>query len=212
MTNYLLYNLDLGENPSPVGFQVGPYHIKPVEGYEKRVKLLPRSSHTITTIKNHKVMQKSIPLKIGKWSPTAIASVDKNEEPAILVEICETRSIWDLCILLTFFTGRRVCLADQRKDYLHHLTENQICSPQQLPNTAATAWENRAAVGNDKHLLPALYAYLDYSRIPDTISKAILINTAFECIFNKYGLISEEDKIPKAQMEFITDEIFNILE
>lgn len=94
----------------------------------------------------------------------------------------KTKEIWDLCIILSFITGMRVCLHNQRFGYNPNHCREGICKPSEALYAAGRAWQQRKAFASDVNLIRALYALLNSQSIDDAIAKSILVNTAFNCL------------------------------
>lgn len=133
LTTYDLVNLDLGENPALTEFEIGPYTIRLKPDYST---LWKQMSHTAVQVEQYEVrngtLQKTIQKKkahSGKHIVTATATC-KNEPSANLDSKFfqrndNERSIWDLCLILSYLTGRRVFLKGEEGRY----TANKFGQP-----------------------------------------------------------------------------------
>ena len=119
MTATDIFNLDLGdEHPGRRSgeVRVGPFVVKLVDDYAARVREMPhRASRTDSYDSKTNQMTTSFQEASGAgWHVTATATLVGACEPSILTEPpTDDGGLWDLCVLLTFLTGRRVAIREE---------------------------------------------------------------------------------------------------
>ena len=109
---YKLLNFDHG-NKYPEIFNIGPFKIEINDQHCQNLLLLPRNeSITFGHDKNFNRVVKKTPKKRGGWIETATIEIDeKNLEPSVISpETVSKSNVDDLCLLLSFLTGRFVSL------------------------------------------------------------------------------------------------------
>ncbi len=149
-----LYNLDVGLSlvrPQLEDLRFGPFSIDFVEDYESKVRELTQPLQLQTSMKfgGGEVIGDEIqaePVYARDWICTAHALHKGAEEKSFLAASpINDGGLWDLCELLTFFTGRRVT-ADPYKvrhgaAYRYVGKGIKICY--QAIHAVAHAWPNR---------------------------------------------------------------------
>lgn len=165
MTTYNLMNFSLGIAPQIRSFEVGPYKIDLVENYDD----------IITQISENAIVQESIRLDstgvttevierdgtCGTKLITATVLCKAQEEVAILdsdfSSDTQQKCIWDLCLILTYITGRRVFLPCEDRRYNHTKHGEPIVENHEIIKATQTAWKNRCSFSNEKEKAPFWY-------------------------------------------------------
>lgn len=179
---YELMNFDLGSNPLWREFDVGPYKIALVPDYDELQPAL--SSLRMETSPLDLGLQPAEPTivtkeKAGKNSITATAE-STNEPDAILTPGRE-QGIWDLCLILSYLSGRNVFLPENERRYQHIVHGFDIVRGWQMPQAAETAWSNRTNFRSVREMRPLWY-FLHLNSSSDADVKALLGCVALEII------------------------------
>lgn len=118
---FKLLNFDHGYD-HPESFSIGPFLVEITEQHCHNLALLPRhESTTFGLDKDYKPTIKET-LKIqGGWIETAVVKIDiKDIRPSVIFPVkSEMKSIHDLCLLLSFISGRVVTL--ENNPFINHL-------------------------------------------------------------------------------------------
>ena len=199
MTEYKLMNFSLGISPQIRSFEVGPYKINLIENYDD---IFPQ-------ISENAIVQKSIRLdstgvtteKIEKEGTcgtkviTAFVHCMVQEEIAMLnsdfSSETQQKSIWDLCLILTYITGRRVFLHSDERRYNHIKHGNPIVEDHEIIEAIQTAWNNRCSFSNEKEKAPFWY-FLSMKDTAEAQLKLLCGSVSLEIIQN---IESVQDKI-----------------
>ena len=156
-----LFNLDVGEKlgnvsrPQMEELRFGPFRIVFYEDYEQRVLQLTQPGQLLSHMHmegNRLSVEERItePKYADRWIATARLLCDgSSAESSILAEqpILDS-GVWDLCELLTFFTGRRVTVPQYRER--HGAAYRHVGRGSKLFYAAlhmvAHAWPHRIAI------------------------------------------------------------------
>lgn len=206
MTTYQLYNLDLGENPAIRTFLVGPFTITLGDDYEKihkRLSAQAKVNHQFQSVPGGGISfsKTYIPEIVGEALITATASCEiegnalliKDETPPNPEEDKKpeneiTSEIWDLCIILSYLTGRRVYTENEKRRFSHIHHGQGVVQPSDISIAANRAWENRKNFDDEK-LIP-LWLYLHINDTPEAELK-MLIGTVILELIPKIEVLSQ---------------------
>lgn len=158
-------NFSLGNNPPQRSFEVGNYTITLVDNYDEIISQISEkrteqenivlNSQGLTT---EKVEHKEI------YGIPVITAVVKCEEPEENSQLdsdfggeSETTGIWDLCLILTYITGRRVFLPEEKQRYSHIKHGEPIVECHEMVSAIQTAWENRKSFSSEIEKRPFWY-------------------------------------------------------
>jgi len=179
---YELMNFDLGPNPQWREFDVGPYRLALVPDYDELQPALSslRMETSPFDINLQPVEPKIVTKeKAGKNSVTATAEC-ANEPEAILTTGRE-KGIWDLCLILSYLSGRNVFCPENERRYQHIVHGFAVVRSFHLPQAAGIAWSNRACFRSEKEMKPLWY-FLHLNSSSDADVKALLGCVALEII------------------------------
>lgn len=110
--NYKLLNFDHG-NKHPESFSIGPFKVEITKQHCRNLIHLPRNeSNTFGWDKDYNRAVKMNPKIRGSWFETAEVIIDdKDIGPSVIFpEAASQNSIDDLCLFLSFISGRVVTL------------------------------------------------------------------------------------------------------
>ena len=152
-----LYNLYLGDkrpNGRFANVQVGPFTIRLVDEYEDQVRKIPhgesRTDHGGFDLEAGTRDFSTTYQKAGGagWHVTAVATVDDSaaERSILCGPPADDHGVWDLCIILSFLTGRRVATDDLISRVSPAPGGTHACTPIFTLAAAGAAWPKRANV------------------------------------------------------------------
>ncbi|MFO7890232.1 MAG: hypothetical protein R6V04_07815, partial [bacterium] len=147
-----MINFDLGTIKNPKNFSLGTYDIIIKDKYEELHKKL----------------------KNGYDICTANVYVEKEEKSLLLTKKNKSTAIYDICLILSFFTGRRVFLDSGIKYFSTFSRLNPILYAHDLVDAVKIAWENRQNFSSDEERR-ILWLY---------------INILETCIMENFGLFA----------------------
>lgn len=119
--NYKLLNFDHG-NKYPESFSIGPFKIEITKQHCRNLNYLPKNeSISFGWDKDYNRMVKKYPKIKGGWTETAEAIIDDKDigPSVILPETASKKNIDDLCLFLSFISGRVVTL--ENNPFIDHL-------------------------------------------------------------------------------------------
>jgi len=176
-------NLDLGPQPPFRKFAVGPYQIDLVSNYDELragLSSLRRETWPLDVIDGAPVERKMITKeKAGANSITA--TVQCENEPEAILSIGREQGIWDLCLILSYLSGRNVFLPENERRYQHIVHGFDVVRSWQMPQAAEIAWSNRTNFRSVREMRPLWY-FLHLNSSSDADVKALLGCVALEII------------------------------
>jgi hypothetical protein len=160
METILLHNLYLGDEMPPEKFAkvtVGPFLVELVPDYAEKIRGLGRHGSKSVAWATDETAEADDPRvdvktvsyfdpSVGGWEVTATATRDPALSPGpsiISRDPIPDGGLWDLCVLLTFITGRRVAKEGQFRQYDPNEYGINACVPIETLWAAAVAWERR---------------------------------------------------------------------
>ena len=190
MIEYQLRNLDMGSNLDFDEFQVGPYKIKLKANYEKLQAELSQIASEVShnDVRNgiHSSTEINTDCVVGENLITASVSCE-NEENARPVSRFggnqNTVGIWDLCLILSYLTGRRVFIDQDCRRFSHINHGFRSVEQLEIRKAAKVAWENRDKFRTEKEIRP-LWIYLQMNSTPEAELKGLLGCVSLEIIQN----------------------------
>jgi hypothetical protein len=189
---YELMNLDLGPEPALRKFAVGPYQINLVSNYDELqagLSSLRRETWTLDVIDGRPVEPKIVTKeKAGTNSITA--TVQCENEPEAILSIGREQGIWDLCLILSYLSGRNVFLPLNERRYQHIVHGFDVVRSWQTPQAAEIAWSNRTNFRSEREMRPLWY-FLHLNSSSDAEVKALLGCVSLEIIQK-----TEDDGLP----------------
>ncbi len=181
--HYQLMNLDLGPEPPFRKFAIGPYQIDLVSNYDElqaELSSLRRETWPLDFIDGPpdepKIVTKE---KAGKNSITA--TVRCKSEPEAILSNGREKGIWDLCLILSYLSGRNVFLLENERRYQHIVHGFDVVRSWQMPQAAEIAWSNRTNFRSEREMRPLWY-FLHLNSSSDAEVKALLGCVALEII------------------------------
>jgi hypothetical protein len=181
--NYRLMNLDLGPNPLWREFGVGPYKIALVSNYDElqqELSSLRKETWPLNIVDDQRIEPRIVAEeKAGKTSITATVECD-NEPEAVLTSGGE-KGIWDLCLILSYLSGRNVFLPEDERRYQHIVHGFEVVRTWEMPKAAEIAWSNKTNFRSQKQMKPLWY-FLNLNSSADADVKALLGCVALEII------------------------------
>jgi len=124
MKSYKLFNFNHSFQ-KPRTFKFGPFTIEINDVHCENLKLLTKcDGHTLTVDENFKPVFETTTKRKGETVETAIASIEDSDlkDSVITNPAGNMKTIDDLCLILSFLTGRKVYLEADIEDYhsLHY--------------------------------------------------------------------------------------------
>ena len=154
---YHLLNLNLGENPTPDNFKVGPYHIRLVSDYAKLQKRLPRVVNLDSNpeiVDGRSIWKNTEGERVRLGENLVTATVECEHEPPAILSSAKAKGIWDLTQILSFLSKHRVILPTEEKRYPSVKYMDGYVSYDELPAAASIAWKNMDNFKSDKENRP----------------------------------------------------------
>lgn len=192
MTITELFNLDLGEKHPGARFgefRVGPFMVKVVDDYAARVREVPHRARR-TDSYDSKTNQTTTSFQEATgagWHVTATATLVGARESSLLTEPpTEDGGLWDLCVLLTFLTGRRVAMREDLDRFSPRPGE-PACLDVATLLTAAAAWSGRSRIV-ERGLTTALNLYTEAVGHDVLQVFGSLYNTALNVVLDEWDL------------------------
>jgi hypothetical protein len=203
---YKLFNFDHGLS-LPEKINIGLFNISITNQHCKNIKLMPKNEQKTYTYDisegNLKRIIKTTPKRKGSWVETALVEINpENIKPSILyLEETKQNNIDDLCLLLSFLSGRRVSYEDDKNidNYNPEQHVDRIVYPSYFRSSLFN-WKNLENIVKNG-LGPQFYNLTLAYESKELIAKAAYCNTAFNVIYNKW---CKENKL-----EFIETKTYN---
>ena len=174
----------------PREFNVGPFAVSVKADHCSNLKLLPRrASQTYDHDATHSRRVRHIPANRGEFLPTATISWSTGDSapPSVLFpDVPGPDSTYDLVLLLSFLTGRRVYVDDELEWDPRRSYGERILSGEDLIYFAQRAWDNLprvAALG----LSDALSCLVQAPQSPDLIGWGAYVNAALESVVTAWS-------------------------
>lgn len=185
MNTYELLNLDLGTHP-PAEFRVGPFTLRPLDDYADVRTAIPQLGRTEVTWEFNREgsgrTETEIPPHFGEPVVTAIATCRAEDEtPAILVYEKPETAIWDLCHLLSFLSGHRVFIPEDKRRFFHQKTAQGAVQATEIPAAAASSWAQLGQFGTLRRKL-AFWLVVQAKTTSEAEIRAIMSSVALECL------------------------------
>ncbi|WP_143599054.1 hypothetical protein [Variovorax boronicumulans] len=178
-------------------FKIGPFEISITKEHCSNLKLLPqRTSYQYEHDATFSRHVKKIPQNRGEFVPTAIAtwSTQENIPPSVLFpSIPGPDAVYDLVILLSFLTGRRVYLEDELDWDPRRAYGERILGGQELVGFANHAWAKlpELAAGG---LSDALSCLVQAAHSPDLIGWGAYASAALDSIVTSWASANGKTK------------------
>lgn len=206
---YELINLTLDNRPPVRDFTVGPYKIQLVENYDELHPNMPasgkiRKGYRITEGRTE-WYDELIESKAGQGIVTATAECD--DEPADVLASGNDRGIWDLCLILSYLSGRHVYIPAEARRYHPNNHGMPVVPLRQLPQAAAIAWDNRHNFSSVEQIRPLWY-YRHTIGTSDAEVKLLLSCVSVEIIQRIDGRVlsvSQEAELPAGLQELLNE-------
>jgi hypothetical protein len=195
---YKLFNFKHGvsglvNRPNSVAreFSIGPFHLKILGKHYENANSMSHTKRTVfeQTLDGDGKMKKCLktvpenPQSAESWFETALVEIDDEKiEQSILYPVhLDKKNIDDLCLLLSFLTGRRVCLGTDFEFYTANKTFVQISTPNTI---RSFNWDNLPNI-NQKLIDPFYNIIMSYEQ-NDVIGCFAYANSAFNIIYEKW--------------------------
>jgi len=137
MQQYKLFNFDHGFFEA-YQFSIGPFCIKINQEHCQNAELIPKHGgyEFSQTFHNNGIVELSIcptqqPLPAELWQETALVEIAETDvkDSILYPTFAKKKNIDDLCLLLSFLTGRRVCLEGDFGIYTANIAFDRIVEP-----------------------------------------------------------------------------------
>lgn len=186
--NFKLLNFDHGNN-HPESFCIGPFKIEITKQHCRNLIHLPRNeSITFGWDKDFNHAIKRNPKIRGRWIETAEVIInDKDIKPSVIFpETASQNSIDDLCLFLSFISGRVVTL--ENNPFIDHLNPEAhvdkvvhygYFSRNNFP------WNNLSILRNQGFAGPFFYLTRAYQS-QDFVARAVHYNNALSVAYDKW--------------------------
>lgn len=208
--NYELMNLDLGANPPERLFAIGPYAVRLVDNYE----VLQANLSSARNVKQTPIFNEGgeewntvvTEPKVGSNAVTAI--VECTDEPDAFLTNGEEKGIWDLCLILSYLSGRNIFLPKDERRYTHINHGFSVVPLWQIPKAAEVAWQNRKTFSSESEMRPLWYI-LRMNSSSDAEIKLLLGCVSLEIIQTLEKEITAEPKSDELEelLQTLKDEI-----
>jgi len=187
---YKIYNFDHGID-YPSKFSFGPFRIVIHDEHCKRVSEIPHDktytcSHDFSD-SNFKRIIKKTPKIEGSWVETAIVEIDKTDiKESILYPHNDFETIDDLCLFLSFLTGRRVIQENKVDKCLFNPCRHsgRIVHKGFLSRSGVN-WENLKNI-KQRNLRVQFYNLSLGCECEELIAQGAYINSAFNGIYDEW--------------------------
>jgi hypothetical protein len=208
MHTYELLNLDLGEHP-PREFEVGPFTLRVVDNYAEARARIPQLGRTEVrwefTSNGGGRTEAKVPPHFGEPVVTAKASCPSEHQPsAILVYEKPAGAIWDLCHLLSFLSGHRVFLPDDKRRFFHQKTVQGAVQAGEIPQAAAHAWAHLGQFSTLRRKT-AFWLAVQSKATSEAEIRAIMSSVALECLMRDDRFQATAAETPKGLEELLGD-------
>lgn len=186
MESYKLYNFD-HPYTAPRKFTIGPFCIEVNETHCENLKKLRRHArYTRTHDDKFRPVVVWKDKERGETVETAIASIKKTDicDSLLYPEVVEYKSIDDLCLLLTFLSGRRVYLEREIDDEHSRHYMDAVVSPlfYQRPGDV---WESLGKI-KELGLITQFYNIATVSSMNDLLAIAAYSNAILDSLSTKW--------------------------
>jgi hypothetical protein len=197
--NYILLNFDHGLK-DPQSFSVGPFKIEITDEHCKNLACLPRDeSITFGWDDNYKKSIKIYPEIKGRWIETARVTIDENDLiPSVIFPITSDNNVLDdLCIFLSFITGRSV--TTESNPYISHL------NPQAHTDKVVHhgyfqregfSWSNLSKL-REKRVAGQFYNFTMAYQSYDFVARAVHFNNALNVAYDRWNKNGKIEYIKK---------------
>jgi hypothetical protein len=188
MMNFKLLNFDHGNN-YPSSFSIGPFKVEITKQHCRNLIHLPRNeSITFGWDKDFNRAIKRNPKIRGSWIETAEVIIDdKDIKPSVIFpETASKNSIDDLCLFLSFISGRVVTL--ENNPFIDHLNPEEHADKVVhygyfLRNNFT--WNNLSILRNQGFAGQFYYLTMAYQS-QDFVAKAVHYNNALNVAYDKW--------------------------
>ncbi|UQO32619.1 hypothetical protein [Burkholderia cepacia] len=186
-----LFNFDHGlSNPSVL--EIGPYRINVSDAHCQNLAFLPRrSSKTFTLDDSFSRVVVDTSRSRGEFAETATVTCHAAAASLLFPDTPGTTQDYDLVLLLSFLTGRRVYVEgdldwDPRRDYA-----GRVIAPEDLKRLPNDVWERLASM-SQRGLSDSLNCIVNAALAPDLIGRGAYANAAFDTVCTVWA--KEENK------------------
>lgn len=210
MEAYKLFNFD-HPYTAPRKFSIGPFTIEVNATHCENLKLLRRHArHTLTLDDKLKPIIVWEDKVRGETAETAIAYINnKDISPSVLYpESVKYQNIDDLCLLLTFLSGRRVYLENELgDDHSRHYVDPVV--NRTFYQWPGDIWENIGKI-SELGLTPQFYNIANVTSINDLLAVAAYANAILDsictkwCNINKMSSFGQNKLLDSLRKEIIT--------
>ena len=206
MKTYELLDLDLGEYP-PDKFSVGPFTIRAVDNYRDARAAIPQLGRTEVRPDFNQdgggIAETKIPPHFGEPTVTAIATCRAEKEtPAILVYEKPATAIWDLCHLLSYLSGHRVFLPDNKRRFFHQKTAQGAVQAGEIPAAATKAWGQLEQFSTIRRKT-AFWLVVQSQTTSEAEIRAIMSSVALECLMRDELFQGTAPEAPEGLQELL---------
>lgn len=214
-----LYNCYFGEADIPPAFSsvnIGNLEISIVEDYSDLKKKLPRqaSNEIVFSLTPEGLVPKSEhrPEFVGEWVPTIkIIELASGDKSILAREPIEDNGIWDVCQLLTFINGRRVCEDDQLERFSLRSFGFRCCNHFETLSVLKVAWDNKATLMENNLFSTLLLNNASFGEVEAHIFASVF-STCLNIITDDWAKRNPIDKIDVKARRRLRSEINRIVD
>lgn len=194
-----LFNFDHGLK-SPTTFTVGPFTITVTEEHIENLSKLPRREEQLySSDAFHQPIVTQTPRSPGEFLETACALLNGAPQPSRLFPKSDADDcIWDLILLLSFITGRRVYEDSDLEWDPHRNYGDRMMPPHDIPILANYFWSKLPELATQK-LSDALNCIVNAALAPEAIGRGMYSSAALDATVTSWTSRNKQSIYPDAE-------------
>ena len=197
----------------PGKFNIGPFVIDISQQHCDNLKDIPRNTRQTYTHDEHfnRIVVHEDKVE-GAWIPTAKAIINEDDLNQSLLGEPHLDAIKELCLLLTFLTGRRVTTPEYMSDHIPHRALYRTVIPHNI-RFMGNCWNNLEALSKNNLSVPFInltYAFEGMELLAISVYVLSSLNAAYDAWWSG----NSKKYIPKKKLrniasEYLTNSIAN---